>query len=373
LDRVGFGFIVGAYILPFLAYYLARTFLQDDEDIRHFCVVLTLLGLYLTYVGIGEQLYKPLVFPRYIVNPQHIIANVGRSVGPSLEPVGYGVGLVLCLLLSTYLFFTSASLLTPSRVLSFVAIVTAPIAIVFTYTRAVWIGLLLSLIILCLLYPGGRKACGMLLATILMGFIVIQTIHISSTEGSAKDVVERDTIYVRIAMAKAGMKMFLDAPVVGVGYLQAGAKFSPYFETVGTSASPDEGFLIHNTFVNVLVELGIIGFVPFVLIFVCVINDAARLFRHSIDGRGIATVFLAACVTFIVAAMANNMYYVFAQVLLFSLAGIVKAKWEMTKQLSEDDHFGTRRANGGRDKSRGYSGCDTVVPPGVNSRPKPAS
>jgi O-antigen ligase len=170
---------------------------------------------------------------------------------------------------------------------------------------------------------------------LFIGVALIQTIHISKTEGSATDVVERDTVYVRVAMAKAGMRMFVDAPLFGVGYLQAGKRFSLYFETVGSSVVPDEGFLIHNTLVNVLVELGIVGFVPFVLIGVLVIRDAVKLHKHSANNRDIATLFLAACAAVIAAGMANNMYYVFAQVLLFSMAGMVKAKWETRERLAE--------------------------------------
>lgn len=332
LDRVGFGFLVSAYILPFLAYYLARSFLQDDGDIRRFCLALTGLGIYLAYVGICEQLYQPLVFPRYIVDPHYIIANAGRSVGPSLEPVGYGVGLVFCLLLSIHLLCKSHDLLTPAKGLAFVGLLTLPIAIVFTYTRAVWIGLLLSLGVLFRLYPGKRRLFGIFLAVLVSGFLLIQTVQTSKTVGSVHNVVERDTIYVRISMAKAGLKMFLDAPLFGVGYLQARTTFTPYFEPVGTSSVPREGFLIHNTFVNILVELGIIGFVPFVLIFVCVIRDAIMLYKDSINSRDIAAVFIAACSTFIFAAMANNMYYVFAQVVLFCMAGMVKAKVDITRR-----------------------------------------
>jgi O-antigen ligase len=177
---------------------------------------------------------------------------------------------------------------------------------------------------------------GAVLVLLFIGFVLIQTIHISKTEGSAQDVVERDTIYVRVSMAKAGLKMFLDAPFVGVGYLQAGTRFSPYFETVGTSFVPRQGFLIHNTFVNILVELGIIGFVPFVLIVACILLSAVRLYKHSVPSRDIAAVFIAAWGAFIVAAMANNMYYVFAQVLFFSMAGMVRAKLDITDRMIED-------------------------------------
>jgi O-antigen ligase len=324
LDRVGFGFLLSAYFFPFFGYYLARSIMQNEKDVRSFFIIITFLSLYLSYVGICEQIYPDLVFPRYIVNPKYIISNVGRSVGPSLEPVGYGVGLVFCLLLSIYLFSKISNLLNITKMLALISILMAPIAIFFTYTRSIWAGLILALFILFLFYPRGKKIFGSLLAILIIGFILIQTIQVSKTEGSAKDVVKRDTIYVRISMTKAGMKMFLDNPVFGVGYSQASKEFPRYFTTVGTSWVPDKGFLIHNTFVNILVELGLIGFVPFVLIFVYLIKDALLLSRRAIENRDISIIFLAACAAFIFIAMANNMYYKFAHVLLFSMAGIVK-------------------------------------------------
>jgi O-antigen ligase len=251
------------------------------------------------------------VFPRYIVNPQYIISAVGRSGGPSLEPVGYGVGLLFCFLLSIYLFSKINGSLKLTRILALIAILITPIAIFFTYTRSIWVGLLLSLFILFLFYPRGKKIFGSLLAILIIGFILIQTIQVSKSIGSARDVVERDTIYVRISMAKTAMKMFLEKPIFGVGYSQASKEFTSYFQTVGSSFVPEQGFLIHNTFLNILVELGLIGFVPFVFIFGYLIKDAVMLYKKSIESRDIAIIFLAACAAFIFVAMANNMTYKF--------------------------------------------------------------
>jgi len=337
LDREGFGFILAAYIYPFIGYYLARSTMQNEKDVRDFSVVITYLCLYLAYIGICEQLNPDLVFPRYIVNPTYIISNVGRSVGPSLEPVGYGLGLLFCLLISIHYFFKTISLLNPTKILAFIVIIITPIAIFFTYTRAVWIGLILSLFVLFLFYPRGKKIFGSLLAILIVVFVLIQTILVSKTEGSAKDVVERDTIYVRLSMAKTGMKMFLDKPILGVGYSQASKDFPRYFKTLGTSWVPDRGFLIHNTFVNILVELGVVGFVPFVLILTYLIRDAIVLYRKSLENRDIAIIFLAACAAFIFAAMANNMYYKFAHVLLFSMAGMVKGLLQGKLFIRESD------------------------------------
>jgi O-antigen ligase len=249
-------------------------------------------------------------------------------VGPSLEPVGYGVGLIFCLLLSAYLFCKTSKLINPTNILAFVTILIAPIAIFFTYTRSIWGGLILSLLVLFLFYPGRRKLFGGFIAILIVGFILIQTIQFSKTEGSARDVVKRNTISVRISMTKTAIKMFIVKPIFGFGYNQASKKFFPYFETVGTSFVPDQGFLIHNTFLNILVELGLIGFFPFILILLILIRDAVMLYKKSSKDRDIAIIFIAAFTAFIFAAMANNMYYKFAHVLLFSMAGMVKGRFE---------------------------------------------
>ncbi len=326
LDRVGFALLLSAYVLPFVAYYLTKTFIQTADHAGTLSVVITYLVLYLSYVGICEQVYPALVFPSYITDPQYIISNVGRSVGPFLEPVGYGTGLVFGWLFSVYLFFTTNSFRNPNKILALLAILIAPIAMFFTYTRAVWGGLILALGILFVLYPCGKRLFGGLLASGLIVFMLLHTVQLSKSEGSVEDVVERDTIYFRISLAEAGLKMFWEKPVVGVGYLQAGREFTPYFDPVGTSTVADEGTLIHNTFVNVLVELGVVGFVPFVCILVYILKDGVVLYRDSIADRKVATMFFAACAAFIFAAMGNNMYYVFAHVLFFSMAGMVKGR-----------------------------------------------
>lgn len=337
LDRYGIGTLLSAYIYPFGAYYLTRMFIQEEKYVRRLSIVLTCLGLYLAYVGICEQLSPDLVFPRYIVDPRYIISNVGRSVGPSLEPVGYGLGLLFCLLFSVYLLSRTNRLRNITKMLALTSILISPVAIFFTYTRAIWVGMILALFILFLFYPRGKKIFGSILIILVIAFILIQTTQVSKTEGSAKDVVERDTIYFRLAMAKTGMIMFLNNPIVGLGQFQYSEAFSPYFEEMGTSGVPTEGYLMHNTFLNILVELGLVGFIPFIFIFFYIIKDAIMLYRKSIENRDIAIIFLAACVAFIFAGMANNMHYKFAHVLLFCMAGSIRGILQkITYSLDED-------------------------------------
>jgi O-antigen ligase len=274
----------------------------------------------LAYVGICEQIYPDLVFPSYIVNFKH----VGRSVGPSLEPVGYGIGLLFCLLFSIYLFSKISNSLSAKRTLAFITILIAPIAIFFTYTRGVWGGLISSLVVLVLFYPRGKKILGSLLLILVIGFMLIQTMQVSKIEGSAKEVVHRDTIDFHIFMPITGIQMFLEKPIFGFGQFQFKNKYLAYMKAPGDYELPDEGFVVHNTFINILVELGLIGFIPFFFILFYLIRDAINLYRTSVESRDIAIIFLAACAAFIAAGMVNNMQYKFAHVLLFSMAGMTK-------------------------------------------------
>ena len=98
-------------------------------------------------------------------------------------------------------------------------------------------------------------------AGILSGFVVYALFFWGRSEGF-QDISKDFTAHQRIETIKAGLRMFVDYPMLGVG-LGCSVVAWPFY------APPDIDFktslIIHNTAVQALSEVGLLGFVPFVL------------------------------------------------------------------------------------------------------------
>lgn len=76
----------------------------------------------------------------------------------------------------------------------------------------------------------------------------------------------------KIAMIKS-FESFVQHPILGIGYTTFSGKSVAGFEYFGLSP--------HNQFLSILVELGLMGFVPFLLLFALVASVGLKLLRHS--------------------------------------------------------------------------------------------
>ena len=98
-------------------------------------------------------------------------------------------------------------------------------------------------------------------AAMLSGVLLYALFFWSRSEGF-QDITKDFTAHQRVETIKAGLRMFVDYPLLGVG-LGCSVVAWPFY------APPDIDFrtslIIHNTAVQALSEMGLFGFVPFVL------------------------------------------------------------------------------------------------------------
>jgi len=81
------------------------------------------------------------------------------------------------------------------------------------------------------------------------------------------------------AMTEAGLKMFTTQPIIGLGF--EGYK-DHYNEYLPSSHKPR--YDAHNIFITALANYGILGFIPFILIFWIPISVALKVLRNRNDG-----------------------------------------------------------------------------------------
>jgi O-antigen ligase len=308
------------YIVPYAMFLIARMIFSDERAIRHFFVYCLIVLIYLTFTSIaflvGAQF---LIFPRYIVN-----ANVGimtdRARGPFLQAVANGTAINI-LALCTFHWLRKKRI---HGMLLMPLLLAVPLAIVATMTRSVWLGFLASA---AFLMASGRRKLGLFLViSSLAGLCAILMYH-----GMEKLLVERlqekGPIDFRFAIYKAGWEMFLDKPCLGWGV--NGMSLNIWRYVVGYTTKYD--WASHNTYLEVLVDLGIVGIILYGLMFFCLFRLGGRLRQLKsanrvglIDGRFVV-IFRLILVVYLMNGMFVVMNYQFVNALLFMIAGIVWA------------------------------------------------
>ena len=133
----------------------------------------------------------------------------------------------------------------------------------FTYTRSVWLGAgTAATVTLLATLPGKWRAVaalGVLSAAALVVAAKGDSLIAFQRDTSASDTAE--STYMRASFAYVSWLMFQDQPVTGVGFGQFPRESTYYLSDRSSSLRLEQirGYIHHNTFLSVLVELGIFG------------------------------------------------------------------------------------------------------------------
>jgi O-antigen ligase len=256
--------LVNGYMIPFLLYAALRTERLEPRQLKVALIVLLGLGTYLAITAIFEVAKMwGLVFPKFIGDPT-IGIHFGRARGPMLQSVRLGLVLLACLVpLLVYTVW-----LNPTKRLNWaITGLLAPlmtVAILVTFTRSVWMGLGFVTVVLVGWGMHGlpRRAAvmGILMAGMVVGIIKGPDLVAFKREYSAAET--RESTYMRAAFAYVSLKMFQDRPIAGFGFNQFQVYNLPYLADRSTEIRVESirGYVHHNSFLSLLVDLGMVGF-----------------------------------------------------------------------------------------------------------------
>jgi len=151
-----------------------------------------------------------------------------------------------------------------------------------TYSRSAWISTAFLLLMLVIYYRQYKL--------MIFTFITVLVIILSIPELRSMSVgifnrlldifsgVADDSSRIRVLLGIAAVRMFFDSYMLGVGFRGYPEKFTNYFntqETIGVVES-------HNVIYEILAELGIPGFILFVMLAVIIFRYASQNIRLSI-------------------------------------------------------------------------------------------
>jgi len=301
LSRYTFAWYMRTFGLPMLMFLLLAQHGFGLREFRSLVRSLLVLGAYMALVSIAERvgLYDFIV-PTWISAPPPdasgpSLASVlypGRSGGVLMQPAwnGLALSLILCLAILSARLSTGRS-----RWVGGVVGLLCLIGIFLSYTRAAWLACAFASLVL-LWRPAATRTRTQLkrFAVVAGSAVLIVTLALLPDTTARQRIGDSGTVLFRFNLWEAGAGMVADRPMFGSGFGSFGDNIADYEQdmTVGPptnfSASPS-----HNTLLNVLVELGLIGIVLYAGALVVMLRRirAAALQRWGREGAVWATVF----------------------------------------------------------------------------------
>ncbi len=274
--------LIASFLMPAVLYGIARNSVLNHRQWKWLLLGLTIFGLYLALTGIAEvkgQWWA--VFPRFIANPA-LGDHFGRARGPALMSVSLGVYLTICFWAAWFLW---AEMGRSVRLLVTCVILLMCVALYYTYTRSCWLGLAAGLAIIPLLhFPKQWRPLlftGLMTTTCLAGLFVggnLINMGRQDSNGSASH-----SVFQRESFAIVSFRMFEDAPLFGCGFGRFYDKKMPYLNDRSQQIELESIRPLdhHNTYLSILTETGLIGFLLFLAVLIAWIKTAWNLAHNS--------------------------------------------------------------------------------------------
>jgi O-antigen ligase len=253
--------VAGAkYFVPFAMFYLSGLVFEDEASVRWLeTFMLVVLG-YLSITAIAFLAgAHSLVWPSFILN-QDLGIQADRARGPFLQAVANGVALNSLGLVALDSYRRGRL-----RGCSMVVLLGAlPVAILATKTRAVWLSFAVSMAVLLLRTPSAklRRVCLGLVVAGALAVLALAGFH-ETDKVMQERLNDRNTVEFRLAAYRAGWEMFLDRPIAGWGASQVRTEMENRLQGFRGQLT-----VVHNTYVEVLLEHGLIGFALYAWIIV---------------------------------------------------------------------------------------------------------
>jgi len=282
-----------------------------------------MIGIYLGVTGVLEHYgISALVYPSYIMDPG-LGMYFDRTRGPFLNPAV--LGCVLSVLFLVGMVYVNNF---GNKIGYWVLLIPMVATIYFTYTRSAWLQLAVAPAIIALVEPRMRKPfCFMGIVFILL--FVCGVLGKFSMEGGTLFSQRERSVNDRVNIMNAARNMFMEKPLTGFGYGTFGryAYTERYFTEMAGVPLHGQGEGNHNVLLGLLAEVGLIGTIPYLLIFYYFIKVSVSLVKRSESGprleRDIGVVNLAIVIGYFVATQFYDpRFFAMLNGLVFAIAGV---------------------------------------------------
>lgn len=187
-------------------------------------------------------------------------------------------------------------------------------ALIFSYTKAAWIGFLTSLLFIGLL----RKK--RMVPVVLLLFLVLPAVLPRQMIDYVQKEIQLSSNLDRIELWKGAWNMFLQHPLIGIGL----NTFTPNYAKFGVTNTAIAAGYAHNTFLQIMAELGLFGLMTFIWILAAFFNSTIMFYRSTRERfyRSILLGLVAGLIAFLVqSSVDTNLYSLQLAVLFWFIIG----------------------------------------------------
>ena len=254
--------------------------------------------------------------------------GVRRIQGTFAHPNPYGVYLMIIFAIFLCQAFAHRGW---RRVVSLTIALATSVLMLGTYTRSVWIGALIILLVVATLQH--RR---LLLGTPLVLFIVLRgmpSVGARLEDPLAGSFANRLSIWQTLidqwTLVTSQSGGFLTVALDRLTGLGPGA-FAPLI-------NPEAFVAPHNDYLRVLAEYGVLGFIFLVIVYLLLIRMAYQAWRHSTGAtQAVALAFLGVAVAFPVLSLTDNLFAMTVnQVYFWTLAGLTAGIGMMAERSAQ--------------------------------------
>lgn len=305
--------------VPFLLFYIAKNLVSTPREACKLPYAFMLLGLYLGIWGLVQYvLYGATGGPSTGAVDTKVVEGVlqyeaveghlqrGRAVGPFYNAAEYG-GIVVYGFLWT-LFIVLHLTRGATRFFLLVPLALSSLGVVLSLTRSVWLSFLVATVLIAAFDRRWRRSILAGLATAVAGGVLVAGVMLANPQRLEERTFELVPIYQRLIMYEAATLMILESPVIGYGKGKSAfvSQRQKYVSNIG-SISADYGLQAgppHNVYLYTLLQWGLVGFIPYMALFVFLVRSAMMLRRlpagdHRIERR-FADFFLASTCVYLI-------------------------------------------------------------------------
>lgn len=338
-------------VFPIAAYYLVRNCCTNDRATRKLLIAFAVLQVFLVINGVLEHYrVKGLVLPPDVLDPK---AGDGRWFGvrirgPFLHSPVYGatMGMGFFLLLHLYN-YTRGKWRWPMLV----GLLVTPLACFYTLTRQVWLGLALPMLLGAFFSKRQRLVLVVLAFAALAFLSLVDWSKIIDPEVAERRATDESTGEARIAVLVVAFHMFADQPIFGQGLGMWTEKYESYrlklttvhwmFGDIPLDMARET--YAHNTFSRLGVELGLLGLVPYVLIFFLVFRASLDLYRRSgprgLYGRELVVAFWQLAIAYLTCInFVDPSFHEFLPGFFFTWAAVIVRRAELARGAPPQVH-----------------------------------
>lgn len=259
--------VFDAYVVPFLALFLARQLVRHPQDHRWVSIALLVVGVGLSLLIVREQLTGEVLFYNkpsldYSRSFRKIVSLMGNSA-----PMGVSTALTLPLGLMLLVQAVGAKHLPAAKRGLAITLLAAAngfvvLGVFMTYNRASWLGIVVTLTALLILRASARRVFVPLLILLAVVAALSWQSLVASPAVTERLLEERSLDYRSISL-ELGLDMVRRQPLFGVGYGNFGFVADEVYGWDPASRL-DSVAAAHNSYLFVAVSGGLLAFIPYV-------------------------------------------------------------------------------------------------------------